>query len=268
MSTRDSNFALIWPSSTEVSRAIADERSGRGIDEELGVAADCEPATIAIDDRNNVSRYTIDRLFPRPHECGPAAFPITIGFPVGRHLLNRESAKCRARQHLLNERVLLKNKMFPVLRPQSPKERFAGGRQILPSPWLNKGLHVRDRSYVRWIAGGSVEAEGAAPVMTNDREVARKAQGLEPGIQMLRVIHKTIASRSRLAGLTHAAQIGGEASAKSRHIRDDVPPHVVPRRVAMEKDDGISLSDIDIAHLRREDLQPSTRVGIDHRLAS
>src|SRR5262249_4819076 len=96
---------------------------------------------------------------------------------------------------------------------------------------------------------GAIEADGRAPIVQDQRHVSRELQRLEPSIHVTRLIDETIDFARRLARPPHAHEIRRETPANGADVRNDVAPLVRPRGIAMEKDDRLAFTYIDIADL-------------------
>src|SRR5439155_15009829 len=112
--------------------------------------------------------------------------------------------------------------------------------------------------------------EGRAPVVHDERDVAPGPDGLEPGVEVARMIGEAIRARRRLAGVAHADEVGGQASALRLHVANDVAPEVGGGRVAVEEHHRIAPARVHVGHLGVQDTGSAARVGIrggDGRLA-
>ncbi len=75
----------------------------------------------------------------------------------------------------------------------------------------------------------------------------------EQRVEILAMLDEAIAVRAavrQLLGIPHADQVRRNAAPKALGVGDDVPPEVAGRRVAVQKDDGISIgiARLDIGH--------------------
>ena len=125
------------------------------------------------------------------------------------------------------------------------------------------GLHVGDRLDLVGEAGRSMKTEGRTPIMHDQSDVFRDPQGVEPRVQIARMVDKAVSLRRRFSGLAHSDQVGRQAATVFAEIGDDVPPEVGRGRITMKEHDRIALADVDEAHLGIEHAatSPWVRIG-------
>ena len=69
----------------------------------------------------------------------------------------------------------------------------------------------------------------------------------------------------RLSRATHPDEVWSEASARAGKERNDVPPDVGRCGIAVEKDNWIAVTDVDIADLRVENINLLPRMRVEAR---
>src|SRR5690348_12698622 len=75
---------------------------------------------------------------------------------------------------------------------------------------------------------------------------------LKQSIQVAAVLEEPIGTRTavvQLVRIAHADQIGGKAASQPLQMRNDIAPDIGRGGIAMQKDNGITLSNFDIGHL-------------------
>src|SRR5215472_6440973 len=120
--------------------------------------------------------------------------------------------------------------------------------------WPDDSLHIGDGPYLPRVACCPVRSRGRPPIVDDQCDVVGQVQGLKPGVEIARVVHKPIGLRWRFTGLAHPHQVRSQAAAKLAEMRDDVPPKIGRCGIAVQEDDRVSLAGIDITHL-----------GVEHR---
>ena len=116
----------------------------------------------------------------------------------------------------------------------------------------DNSFHVSDRRDLIRMAVGAVKAKRRAPVV-DDQDGLAQVHGVEPGVEIAGMIDEAVGVGGRLARLPHADQVGRKTPSDVADVRNDVPPEVRGRRIAVQEDDGIAFAYIDIAHLGVED---------------
>src|SRR5215475_8462310 len=85
--------------------------------------------------------------------------------------------------------------------------------------------------------------------MNNQDDVLLDAHGLEPGIEIALMVLEAIRTVWRGTRVSHSDKIRGQASAKRNEVGNDVSPKIGWRRVAVQEDDRIPLTDVHVGHI-------------------
>src|SRR5262249_43922551 len=156
-----------------------------------------------------------------------------------------EFADDAARKQYFYEEILVQHHVLALVRSEGTKWGVEG--KIFPSAWMDKGLEIRDGLDLCRKARRSIEAIRRSPVMDDQHHVPGQSQGLEPRVEIPRLINESIRPCRRRPRLSHAHHVRGQTSSEARDVRDDVAPQVGRRRIAVQKHDGIAAAGIYIA---------------------
>src|SRR5262249_38801685 len=155
--------------------------------------------------------------------------------------------------------ILVENEALSVGRAQRAELSVTAAREIVPSARVSDGFIIGNRPYLLGMAPGAIEAYGRSPVVRDQRDVPGELQRVEPRIHVACVVDKAVGLGRRLAGPTHSRKIGRQTPAIRTYVRNDIAPLIRPGWIAVQKDDGLTLSHIDIADLGIEDLHSTPR---------
>src|SRR5207248_814704 len=78
-------------------------------------------------------------------------------------------------------------------------------------------------------------------------------EGLEPGVQITRVVREAVVAAGRLARTAHADEIGRQAATGAGEVRNHVAPEIRRRGVAVQEDDRNADADLHVGHVAVED---------------
>src|SRR5262249_59490648 len=93
-----------------------------------------------------------------------------------------------------------------------------------------------------------IEAEGRAPVVYDQRDIAGESQGLEPRVQIQGVIDEPIRAAGCSPRFAHADEVRGQAPPVWLEGRDNVAPEVGRGGVAVQEHDRWSVAGLDEGH--------------------
>jgi hypothetical protein len=83
------------------------------------------------------------------------------------------------------------------------------------------------------VSASPVKSQGGSPVMQDEYDFV-DTQGFNEGLQVARVVIDAIVD-GRFVGLSHANQIGRDASRVRHHMRDDVSPKIGGGGISVQK---------------------------------
>ena len=86
-------------------------------------------------------------------------------------------------------------------------------------------FHEDEARDARGVSVRPVEAEGGAPVLDHEDDLAGGEDGGEEGLQVARVVGEGVFD-SGLCGGAHADVVGGDAAREGADVGDDVAPEV------------------------------------------
>src|SRR5262249_48919939 len=210
-------------------------------------------------DGDHILGNAVDRHFARPNQGRKSPLTVAIGRAVGLHLLVRKPAQDAARQHDLDEHVLIENQSFPLRGPQCAELSIASVREIVPPAGVGDSLIVGDRLYLFGMATSAVEAKGCAPVVQDQRDIPGQLHRLEPSVHVIRLIDEAIGPRRGFARPAHPDEVRRQAAADRTDMGNDIPPLVGPCGVAVQEDGRVSLPRINVADLGVENLDAAPR---------
>src|SRR5258708_215875 len=136
---------------------------------------------------------------------------------------------------------------------RSRRRRGAHRAPPSPTPRARRPLHGRG------VGVGPGGAGGRAPVRDDEGDPLGHIQGLEQGVEVAAVLDEAIragATVRQLVGVAHADQVGGDAAASWLQVRQHVAPEVRRGGIAVQQNDGVSLSHLHVRHLAAEDPPP------------
>src|SRR5262252_9002678 len=250
MQSLNGDFALIWKSSAKLAHASTRAASRIAIDEQFWqIRALGQPLCIALDDSHNISRFTVNRQFARPDQRWQPPIGIAVRRTVSLHLLFAELSHYAARQHHLDEEILLENKSFSFRRAQSSEPVVPATGVIFPAARQHDSLEVGNRLDLVWISPCAIEGGRPTPIMSDQSDIFRERQRVEPSIQVTHLIHKAISLGRRFAGPAHSDEVWRQASSIEAEIGNNVSPLIRPGWSSMQKDHRLAFTRIDIADL-------------------
>ena len=100
--------------------------------------------------------------------------------------------------------------------------------------------------------------------MDDEGDSLAHIQGLEQGVEVAAVLDEAIRTGTtvrQLVGIAHADQVGGDASAEWLQVRQHVAPEVRRSGIAVQQNDGVTVSHLHVRHLTSEDLPPLLLIG-------
>src|SRR5215217_7840265 len=109
-----------------------------------------------------------------------------------------------------------------------------------------------------------IKRQGCTPVVPHKDDLFMYSQRFEQRVEVTAMLDKGIGTGSALRQLlriAHTDQIRGDDATKALHIRQNVAPDVGIGRIAVEKDNRITLSLCYIGHLKPEDSHAFFLVG-------
>ena len=109
---------------------------------------------------------------------------------------------------------------------------------------------------------GPVKAEGRAPVVHDQGDLAREPERLEPGVEVSCVIREAVGAGGRPAGVAHADEVGRQATAMGLDEGDHVAPEIRRCWIAVQEHHRRTRPGVHIGHLGIEDTHATARVGI------
>nr|WP_235946939.1 hypothetical protein [Paenibacillus glycinis] len=121
-------------------------------------------------------------------------------------------------------------------------------------------LEHRDGAHVIRTAHRVLQPDRHSPVMADDNEIAQVHSFDEPA-DVFRVFPERVAD-VRLVGQTHADQIERDAAGGRVQVRNDIPIHVRPGRIAVQQQHGIARAMIDIMQTMAVDREIAGFEGI------
>jgi hypothetical protein len=86
-----------------------------------------------------------------------------------------------------------------------------------------------------------------------DQDDVPNLQGFDKGFEVPDVILDPV-WQIRLVRATHTDQIGSDASRMRRNMRNDIAPEIRGCRIAVLKQHDGTLADVDVGHMRAENL--------------
>src|SRR5215831_9808791 len=118
-----------------------------------------------------------------------------------------------------------------------------------PAARQHDSLEVGNRLDLVWISPRAIEGGRPTPIMSDQSDIFRQRQRVEPSIQVTHLIHKAISLGRRFAGPAHSDEVWGQTSSIGTEIGNDVSPLVRPGWISMQKDNRLAFTRIDIADL-------------------
>ncbi len=172
------------------------------------------------------------------------------------------------RQQLLDEHVLLDDHLPAGALPAAGAElaeQFAelGRRELIPRERPDDRLEERNRLHVVGVPHRVVEPEPRAVVVQYERHVAQ-AQFLDERVEVAGVLEPPVFD-PRLVRAPVTDQIGGDAAAERREMRNDVAPDVGRGRITVQQEDRVPRTRLDIVHARSEHLHEVRGVRVVSR---
>src|SRR6476660_2159754 len=249
-----------------------EHHAGNGLHEQLGDVRRGQPRAVGADDVVDVTRLTGDRDLPGPRQGGsPGLAGFEVGPPVDAHLLLGQPAQHLARQHLLDEQVLLEHQLLAGRRPDGPEEGDRLRWPVVPGiDGRDEGLHVGDRLHRGLVPVRPVEPERRAPVVQDQRHAVAHVEGLEERVEVCAVLDEPVGVRpavGQLPGVPHPHEVRGDAPAEAAQVRDHVAPLVRGGGVAVQQHDRVAGTLVDVGHRDAVHLDEPLRVpllGRDH----
>jgi hypothetical protein len=87
----------------------------------------------------------------------------------------------------------------------------------------------------------------------DDQDGLAQVHGVEPGVEVAGMIDEPVGVGWRLARMPHADQVWSKTPSNVADVRNNVPPQVRGRRIAVQENDGLAFAHVYIAHLGVED---------------
>src|ERR1700736_6008785 len=98
--------------------------------------------------------------------------------------------------------------------------------------------------------------------MYDEGDVFPQAQGVEPGVEIARVIDEAVGGVPGLARTAHTHQVGSQATPAPLDMGNDIAPEVRGGGIAVQEDHRLTTSGIDVRHVRIEYRHAPTPVGV------
>ena len=218
---RHRDLGLVRPAAAEVARgADAGSAPGSAFTKSFGSGLVAEPRAVVVDDRDHVGGLALDRDLARPGERRPAALArLEEGPAVDGHLRVGQPAQDRARQHPLDEDVLLEHHRLAGGRAEALEDAARRLRPVRPGERADDRLHVGDAAHGVAVAVGPVEAERRAPVVDDQRHALAHAERVEQRIEVLGGARRSDSDRGRSARASSESPMPIRSGAMQRPSR-------------------------------------------------
>jgi len=119
------------------------------------------------------------------------------------------------RQDRFHEEILVEDHVLALVGAQC-SEDVAGLAEVRPAPRQRNGLHVGDGLDLPRVAERSVEPQDRSPVVHDEGDIAREVQGVEPRVEIPRMIRELVCRRRRFSRLAHPDEVRRETSPEPR----------------------------------------------------
>lgn len=206
-------------------------------------------------DSVELRRRALDRQFARQAQHGAAGRWIRKRCPISSHFLVVQLTQDRVRYDPFDEDVFLQDQPLADAFSSERPEQFAGLRLLMKrliSFSRTDIFHEGEAEHLLPIECGKVEGKRCSPIL-RDQEKWTGDHLFDEGFEIAELVEEGVVDVG-LVGLAIADQIRCNAAPDRCHMRQDVPPDIGRRRVAVEKQDRRSRAFFDIGHRRSENV--------------